>query len=43
VETAADMAIARARTFKEGKMNLTWGAFVNEAVAGNLVSAAAIK
>ncbi len=41
VEAAANMAIARAKTFVPGKMNLTWGTFVREAIAGNGLSAPA--
>lgn len=37
VETAAKMAIKKAKAYKPGKMALTWGTFVSEAVAGNLV------
>jgi glutathione synthase/RimK-type ligase-like ATP-grasp enzyme len=37
VETAAKMAIKKAKAYKPGKMALTWGSFVREAVAGNLV------
>lgn len=43
VENAAKMAIARAKAHKDGQMNLTWGGFVSEAVAGKLVSAASLK
>jgi glutathione synthase/RimK-type ligase-like ATP-grasp enzyme len=43
VETAAKMAIAKAKAHKDGQMNLTWGAFVNEAVAGKLVTAETSK
>jgi len=32
VEAAANMAIRRAKAHKEGKMNLTWGEFVQSAV-----------
>lgn len=39
VENAARMAIAKAKAHKEGQMNLTWGAFVNQAVAGKIVAA----
>jgi hypothetical protein len=30
VENAADMAIAKAKQYKKGKMNLTWGSFVKD-------------
>ena len=30
VENAADMAIAKAKQYKKGKMNLTWGTFVKD-------------
>ena len=43
VETAARMAISRARSVKEGRMNLTWGRFISEAVSGRLVSATSEK
>jgi hypothetical protein len=43
VETAAKMAIAKAKAHKEGQMNLTWGSFVSEAVAGKLVAAETAK
>ena len=43
VENAAKMAIARAKTHKDGQMNLTWGSFVTEATAGKLVTAATSK
>ena len=39
VENAAKMAIARAKAHKDGQLNLTWGSFVTEAVAGKLVTA----
>jgi len=32
VENAADMAIAKAKQYKKGKMNLTWGAFVKDQI-----------
>jgi glutathione synthase/RimK-type ligase-like ATP-grasp enzyme len=32
VENAAELAIERARAFKKGKMNLTWGSFVRKAI-----------
>jgi len=37
VETAAKMAIKKAKAYKPGQMALTWGSFVTEAVAGKLV------
>jgi glutathione synthase/RimK-type ligase-like ATP-grasp enzyme len=43
VENAAKMAIAKAKAHKENQMNLTWGAFVNQAVVGKLVSAETSK
>ena len=33
VENAADMAIAKAKQYKKGKMNLTWGGFVTDQIA----------
>ena len=33
VENAANMAIERAKTYQEGKMNLTWGTFVRDQMA----------
>ncbi len=33
VENAADMAIDRAKQYKKGKMNLTWGTFVTDQIA----------
>ena len=36
VDNAAEMAIERAKSQKTGKLNLTWGSFVNEGVKGNL-------
>ncbi|MFK7833455.1 MAG: hypothetical protein AB8B52_09265 [Winogradskyella sp.] len=33
VENAADMAIAKAKQYKKGKMNLTWGTFVTDQMA----------
>lgn len=41
VENAANMAIARAQSQKEGQMNLTWGSFVRNAVAPVAPKAAA--
>lgn len=35
VETAANFAIKRAKNHKAGKMNLTWGTFVQQASQGN--------
>lgn len=48
VEAAANLAIRRAKEHKPGQMNLTWGTFVGQAVAGaaitdTLASAAAPK
>jgi len=43
VENAAKMAIAKAKAHKDGQMNLTWGSFVSESVAGKLVTAATSK
>jgi len=37
VETAANMAIARAKAQKPGEMNLTWGSFVKEGCMGKSV------
>ena len=39
VENAADMAIAKAKQYKKGKMNLTWGSFVKDQIATPKVSA----
>lgn len=33
VENAADMAIAKAKKYKKGQMNLTWGSFVTDQIA----------
>lgn len=33
VENAADMAISKAKQYKKGKMNLTWGSFVTDQMA----------
>ena len=41
VEAAADLAIARAKTFQPGKTNLTWGTFIQRSVAGLSVTEAA--
>lgn len=38
VEAAANMAIARAKSSKEGQMNLTWGEFVSQACLGLPIS-----
>lgn len=43
VETAANMAIARAKAQKSGVDNLTWGTFVKNAVAGNGISTGSAK
>lgn len=43
VETAAKMAIAKAKAYKPNQLNLTWGSFVSEAVAGKLVQAESLK
>lgn len=37
VDSVAKMAIARAKTQKQDKMNLTWGSFVEKAVEGKVV------
>ena len=37
VETSAKVAIQRAKMHREGQMNLTWGTFVSNAIAGNQV------
>jgi len=37
------MALKRARAYKEGKMNLTWGKFVTDSVDGNTVNIASIR
>lgn len=37
VENAADMAIERAQKQEAGKMNLTWGSFVQDALTGKVV------
>ena len=34
VENAAEMAISRAKSQKEGQINLTWGTFIQHALAG---------
>jgi hypothetical protein len=33
VENAANMAIKKAKAYKEGKMNLTWGTFIKDQIA----------
>lgn len=38
VETAANFAIRKALSHRDGHMNLTWGTFVKEATAGNILS-----
>lgn len=38
VNAAADLAIAKAKAYKPGKMNLTWGTFVSKAVVGEGLS-----
>lgn len=37
VENAAEMAVKRAKSHKEGQQNLTWGSFVQNSVAGKKV------
>ena len=39
VENAADMAIAKAKQYKKGKMNLTWGTFVKDQMVAPKVPA----
>ena len=39
VEHAALFAIEKAKSYKEGKINLTWGTFLEQGVAGKTVSA----
>ena len=39
VENAADMAIAKAKEYKKGKMNLTWGSFVKDQIDAPKVTA----
>jgi hypothetical protein len=34
VENAANMAIEKAKSYKKGKMNLTWGTFVQDQITG---------
>lgn len=43
VENAANFLIRRAKAHKPGKMNLTWGSFVSEAVQGNVPAAVAAE
>jgi hypothetical protein len=38
VENAAEMAIEKAKSHRPGGMNLTWGTFVSNAVAGQQLS-----
>lgn len=38
VENAANMAIEKAKQYKKGKMNLTWGTFVKDQVTGKKTS-----
>jgi glutathione synthase/RimK-type ligase-like ATP-grasp enzyme len=38
VENAANMAIDKAKNHKEGKTNLTWGTFIQQAVTGKKIS-----
>jgi hypothetical protein len=38
VKTAADFAIEKARSQKDGVDNLTWGTFVKNSVSGNAMS-----
>ncbi len=38
LETAADMLIAKAKTHKSGKDNLTWGTSLKSAVNGSIVT-----
>lgn len=38
VEAAANLAIRRAKEHKDGQMNLTWGTFVGQAVAGAAIT-----
>jgi hypothetical protein len=39
VENAADMAIAKAKEYKKGEMNLTWGTFVKDQIVAPKVAA----
>lgn len=43
VENAANMAIERAKKFKKGAMNLTWGKFITEAVQNRRADAQSLK
>jgi len=43
VENAANLAIERAKQYKEGKMNLTWGSFVADQIAKPTVKRAVKK
>lgn len=43
VENAANMAIERAKKYKKGAMNLTWGKFITEAVQNRRVNARSLK
>jgi len=43
VETSADFAIEKAKEFKDGVMNLTWGTFMQQAVGGKKIENAAEK
>jgi hypothetical protein len=38
IENAANMAIERAQSHKDGQMNLTWGTFMRQSVAGEAIS-----
>ncbi len=38
VEHSAKFAIEKAKSFKAGKMNLTWGTFMEQGIAGKVVS-----
>ena len=39
LESAATMAIERAKSYEKGKMNLTWGQFMKQSVGGKAVKA----
>lgn len=43
VEAASNLAIRRAQAHQEGKMNLSWGKFVSNAVKGSRVTTRSIK
>ncbi len=43
VENAANMAIERAKKYKKGAMNLTWGKFITEAVQNRRANARSLK